>query len=440
MKSTLKPTLKHFVITALPFSIILIGIFSVSNFPTLSFPVIYVLDNTTLKWLLSYFFLIMFFYSNRYFFDAENNKEIRVITYFLIWTAIGILRGMFVAENYWDWKGLLTNVMGLLLPVVAYSATNRIIVSSILSTYIKYGLPLFLILFLLIQTDAYGFYLMPISFLLLFIPALTKKQRILLLVGVAVVFLSDLGARSNVIKFATPLLFLILYYFRNIVTNKMFNTIRLVLIITPFVFFSLAVTDVFNVFNINDYLGELSSKGTDIEGNREMVDLSEDTRTFLYVEVLESAIRNDYWIFGRTPARGNDSQTFGLIEYELTGRDERLANEVGILNVFTWFGLIGVFLYLLVFLRASYLAINRSENIYAKILGVYVAFRWLFAWVEDVNNLSLNYFMLWIIIGLCFSYSFRNMTNYEVTIWIRSVFDYRYFNFEHYLKKEKNER
>ena len=141
-------------------------------------------------------------------------------------------------------------------------------------------------------------------------------------------------------------------------------------------------------------------------------------------------------MFGRTPARGNDSEFFGAIEYELTGRDERLGNEVGVLNVFTWLGIVGVLLYLLVFFRASYLAINLSNNIYAKMLGVYVSFRWLYSWVEDINNFSLNYFMLWLMIGLCFSHSFRAMTNYEVTIWIRSVFDYRYLNFEQYLKKE----
>ena len=45
--------------------------------------------------------------------------------------------------------------------------------------------------------------------------------------------------------------------------------------------------------------------------------------------------------------------------------------------------------------------------------------------------------MLWIMIGLCFSYSFRMMTDYEVTIWIRGVFDKRYLNFDKYFKREK---
>ncbi|MDD2911353.1 MAG: hypothetical protein PHS87_07055, partial [Petrimonas sp.] len=77
-------------------------------------------------------------------------------------------------------------------------------------------------------------------------------------------------------------------------------------------------------------------------------------------------------------------------------------------------------------------------NIYAKMLGIYIAFRWLYAWVEDVNNFSLNYFMLWVMIGLCFSYTFREMTNKEVALWVRGIFDVRYIRLQnHLIKKEK---
>ncbi len=71
-------------------------------------------------------------------------------------------------------------------------------------------------------------------------------------------------------------------------------------------------------------------------------------------------------------------------------------------------------------------------------LGVYIAFRWLFSWVEDVNSFSLNYFMLMMMIGLCFSYSFRNMTDKEITIWARGIFDIRYVQLQQYLFKKEN--
>ena len=118
----------------------------------------------------------------------------------------------------------------------------------------------------------------------------------------------------------------------------------------------------------------------------------------------------------------------------MNGRGERLGSEVSILNVFTWTGLIGVVLYFLIFYQASYLAINQSNNIFSQLLGLFIAFRWAYAWVEDFNNFNLFYFMLWLMIGLCFSIAFRKMSNSEVERWIRSVFQPRRKSKKHIVK------
>lgn len=438
MKFKLKLKLKHFVARMLPTVGLFIAIFSILPHPSVKIPILHYLDITVVWWTILFSFFIIFYLSIKYFLDENNKKDLLVLNLYLFWILICIIRGVFVAEIYWDWKALVNNSMGLLLPIVIYTATNKVIVQSILSNYIKYGLPLFFILMFLIRTDAYGFYLIPVSFLLLFLPSLPNKQKILLLFFAAFVFGADFGARSNIIKFGLPLFVLIIYYFEEKISIKTLNYIQIVLFIVPVFFLTLGVTGVFNVFKVSDYLGEFKAAGTDIKGDRNTIDVTEDTRTFLYVEIIESAIKNDYWIFGRTPARGNDSSSFGPFYYELTGRDERWDNEIGVANVFTWTGIVGVFLYLFIFYRASYLAINRSGNIYAKMLGIFVALRWVYSWVEDVNMINLNYFMLCIMIGLCFSSSFRAMTNYEVALWARGIFDSRYLNFEKHRIKEDN--
>ena len=429
---------KQFTNYFLPISILLIGILNVTSYAVPRLPILLFLDKTIIKWIASFFILTLFLLSWRYFYDSVNKKNMMAVNVFLLWTIISILRGVLEVHSYWQWKGFISNIMGLLLVMVVYTATNKVAVQSLLSFYVKYALALFLILIFLISKGAYGFYLMPVSFLLLFIPALTTKQRVILFAFAFVVLVSNLGARSNVIKFAIPLIILFIYFFKSYLSNSILESLRIFLILAPFVFFTLGVFGVFNIFNMDDYLGEQHVTKTDSQGQEYEENLAGDTRTFIYVEVVKSAIKNDYWLFGRTPARGNDSAIFGAEAFEMSGRYERLANEVGVANVFTWMGVIGVFLYLLVFIKASYLAVNRSNNIYAKMMGIYVAFRWLYSWVEDINNFSLNYFMLWIMIGLCFSYSFRMMSDYEVTIWIRGVFDKRYLNFEQNLKKEEN--
>lgn len=426
----------------LPVTIILITVYSVVPYLKRGIPMAASLNNTTLWWSISIFILFVFLLSRYYFFDKRNDENMLIVWIYLLWNLITIVRGMFVVENYWDWKGLIGNAIALMLPIVIFSATNKMVVQSLLSFYIKYALPLFLLFAIVLRPDAFGLYLIPVSFLLLFFPALTKRQKIVLLFIAALVFFADLGARSNIIKFGVPFLILLLYYLRKKIPYKAFETLRLAFFIVPVVLLLLGVTGVFNVFNIQEYLqGDYSTVGTNNEGERVELNMIEDTRTFLYEEVIESAINNNYWLLGRTPARGNDSFTFGVFEAELTGRYERLTNEIGLANVFTWTGIVGVILYLLIFYRASFLAVNRSKNIYARLLGIYVAFRWLYAWIEDVNNFTLNYFMLMIMIGLCFSYTFRNMTNHEVMIWVRGVFDTRYVRLQQYLKKkEKDEK
>ena len=82
------------------------------------------------------------------------------------------------------------------------------------------------------------------------------------------------------------------------------------------------------------------------------------------------------WCFGRTPARGNDTKTFTAEAY-LTGKEERLSNEVGILNVFIWTGIIGVLFHFFIFYSSSYVSLHYSNNFLYKILSIFSAFRWL---------------------------------------------------------------
>lgn len=127
---------------------------------------------------------------------------------------------------------------------------------------------------------------------------------------------------------------------------------------------------------------------------------------------------------GRTPARGNDSVTFGEFNAEelKTGKFERHSNEVCFPNIFTWLGLIGMILYCLIYLKSSYLALYKSNNLFMKLIGVYIAFRFLFGWIEDFNRFDISNIALWMVIAMGFSVEFRRMNNQEFILWVKSVF------------------
>lgn len=383
------------------------------------------LGGTFMWWIMGGTTLLLFIKARSNYYDRANDRSILVLKLYFFWNVLSIVRGAFVAENYWDIKNLVTMGLVLLLPLTIYVATNRTLVQHIFNQYMRFVLPAFFIFAMITSSTAYGPYLIPLSFVLLFLPLLPKRWQLITLFFTLIIFTLALTSRSSVIKFLAPLLLSTLYYFRALFGNIILGLTRLFLLCIPIVFFGLAISGQFNPFKLDQYVdGEyVTTHESGVSEN-----LKADTRTALYLEVLSSAINNDYVWLGRTPARGNDSLLFGeQIEAQTnTGRLERYANEVSILNVFTWTGLIGVILYFLVFLKASYLAIYKSKSWFMKIMGLYICFRWTFAWVEDFSRFDLSYILLWMVIGMCFSESFRNMNNMEFKYWIRGIFDIRY--------------
>ena len=344
---------------------------------------------------------------------------------YLIWNIICIIRGVFTVENYWELKNLIQISYLLLLPLIVYLSNSLKSIQIIFQTWIKYGLIIFVFFSPFLFGDGVGKFLMPISYILLFFPVLNKKWKIIVLLFTTYVFVADITARSNLIKFLVPLLIGSSFYFKNYLNVKILNYARMILLLIPIIFFFFGAIGIFNVFNLEEYLGERNVNIKSYSGEKVEENLSADTRTFLYIEVIESAIKNNYVFFGRTPARGNDSLTFGDFNKEIlhTGKSERFSNEVSILNIFTWLGIIGVILYFLIFIRSSYLAINKSNNIFIKIIGLYISFRWSFGFVEDFSNFDLSNIFLWIIIGMCFSKSFREMSDNQMKVWIQGIFE-----------------
>ena len=136
---------------------------------------------------------------------------------------------------------------------------------------------------------------------------------------------------------------------------------------------------------------------------QELYEDASDTRSLIYLDVLDSAIKHHYVLQGRTPARGNDIEYSGILfkwaydDSYIFNKDERHANEVVHLNTFTWTGLIGLILYSLIYFKATYLAVYKSRNVYISLLGCYVAFQWSYGWIENVQQLLHRFRKKWMI-------------------------------------------
>lgn len=411
------------IVKYLPYTILAISISSVSQWTLLP------IGNTFFWWVIYAIILYLFFKGRIYF--HNNTDNILPVNIFLSIVGISLIHGVFKSEFYWDWKLLIQNLMVYLLPVSVFIFSNPIVVAKIIKVWLRYALIAFLLLFIIFEPEAYGRYLVPLSILLLFFPILPTKWKLIGLASVLLVSIVSIDSRSNIIKFIVPILISTAFYTRNLFSKFAFKNIfrftSIILLISPFIFFILAATNIFNIFNVSEYIKNPSDFfERENKQDNYTYSLLDDTRTFIYEEVIYSAISNNYVIFGRSMARGYDTTAFAGAYKEVqedTNRNERADCEVSIMNIFNYFGIVGVISYFLIFITASYNAIAKSNNTFMLLIGLYISFRWVYSWVEDYNRFDLNYLFLWLLIGMCFSTKFRSMNNNEFVRWFKLIFN-----------------
>ena len=381
-------------------------------------PILYA--NMVILWLLYAAIIYLSFIIKRNNYYNITNIDNSIFNLYLLWLIICCFRGCIIAENYWEWKQLITGTFCLLLPVFIFPFSNPYILQCTLTKWIKYVIPIFIIIgFLLINSGRYQFTLAPIYLLACFIPFFKKKWKFIFGTFIILLLIANLGARSQTLKAVISIIICIcIYYYRHIPV-KLIRCFHLLLYILPIILLILGISGKFNIFeDLSSNEGKFSSSQI-VNGEKQEEDLSADTRTFIYVEVIESALKHNYAIWGRTPARGNDSVAFGSYNAEeLKKRKyERHRNEVCHPSVFTWLGFMGMILYSIFYMRASYLAIYKSNNIYIKFIGLIIAFHWAYGWVEDPIDFNILNITLWMIIAMGMSKVFRNMSNIEFKEW-----------------------
>lgn len=383
------------------------------------------LGGTAFYWIISSLTIIYILIYKKKYFNPVNKKDYRFAKVYFLWMIVGVIRGCFVAENYWEWKQLVDGTFALSLPLFIYIFLDPHILQITLRIWFKYAIALFFMVFLwILSPGSYHFYLAPLLLIACFLPILTKKWRYITFALLILMIFADFGARSQMIKATIAILMSVAYVFSKYVTPKIIKIGLWLCYILPIIVLYLGISGQFNIFeDLSKNQGKYV-KTKIVNGERIEEDLSADTRTFIYEEVILSALRHNYVLWGRTPARGNDSIAFGAYSAEDlgTGKYERFANEVCHPNVFTWLGLIGMILYSLLYFKSSYLAVYHSNNLFMKLLGVFIAFRWAYGWIEDFNRFDIMNISIWMMIAMGFSASFRKMDNSEFKYWIKGIF------------------
>jgi hypothetical protein len=181
------------------------------------------------------------------------------------------------------------------------------------------------------------------------------------------------------------------------VNKKLINAIVFLTLITPFYLLYLGVNgkDVFKMV-----LGEDKEQGYRQEN------LRSDTRTFLYVDVFQDLKINKAYVFGKGINAGYASDDFETFN--------RLAVEVGFLQILLKSGIIGFLLYISLIISAIFKALNNSENFFLKYLGLLLCGYVLMFFLENIIAFNLFNVIVWCVVGMCHSKELRSLNDKEI--------------------------
>lgn len=376
------------------------------------------IGNLWTTWALRAVFIVAVIRYKRFLFSSEY--QYKLLNYWLIWVAFCILHGAFVAENYWEWKQLINNGLSLFIPLFLWLFSKPWLTQYIYTRWYKYGLLAFM-LFFSWTVGFTQFYLSPLLLLFCFFTLYRKKYAwVILFVGLYYALVHAEEGRAQFIKGVAALLMGVGCYFSYKIPYKLIKIGHLMAYLSTVLLFTIIIPDSSNMM-----LGNISEDEA-VDNNKERNNLNKDTRSLIFYDVYKSAVDNDYWLIGHTPARGNEVSLSYLLYPEqyneqFFNKNERPRNEMLHLNIFTWTGLVGFILYSILYVRASWLAVYRSNNRYISLLGCFVAFRWSFGWIEDTNDFSISDIALWTMIAMCYSPYFREMNAIQFKNWLRGL-------------------
>ena len=332
--------------------------------------------------------------------------------------------GLVLSETYWDYKNvlfvyipsafisfsiflglefeknlvLLKFLMNKIFPlfaiigIILYSLSN--------STLIKYNHDL-------------GILLSPIFFFILAIPFVTRKNKVLIIFFSICCILIDPSWRANIMRISACSGFVFVYLILGL-HKKLLNMIGILTFIIPLIFLYTGYTGKLDIFEY--------SQGDTSELTAEQKLQAANTRSFLYMEIINSMKKKDTnFLIGGGASNGYLTIFFHDDNVSMSSKRERYGTEVAFLNTLNRSGLIGVLLEMLLIFIAAYYAINRSNNNFSKLIGLYLYFSYILYFLEVPQTFNSISFIQYFIIGICMNNSFRQSSNEEVKFFFKSL-------------------
>ena len=347
-------------------------------------------------------------------------KKIFII--YWVYSIFIVIYGLIFSESYWDYKNVIMNYVPFIF--ISFGIFIGLNIEKYLNLLKLINKKLFPIVFIIGIISYLFFYqsfynldfdhvltrlTVPIFFFVLAVPFLKTKHKIFIIIFSIFHILIDLGWRANILRLSFCWSFVLIYLICSF-KNQIPKFIALLLVISPLFLLYSGINGKFDIF---EYMSKNQETKYGLMGN---------TRSFLYEEVFQSLKEKDTnLLIGGGASNGYNTMYFSDDKVTISVKRERYKSEVSFLNTLNQSGLIGVILDILIMFMPALLAINRSNNDFSKLLGLYLFSSWVLFFLEMPQALNLNYFFNYIIIGICINNSFRKFNNAQIKFLFKSI-------------------
>lgn len=337
----------------------------------------------------------------------------------LIWSFITYVRGFFNIVNFYDWVNLGTGLFFtcFLFPTLLYFPTLANF-KGLTQGFFMFGLPLCIVMAIFPPSDLFMdfqhnmYFVLPLFFCISVIPF---KYKLIIALSLFFVAFYDLDRRSC---FINVFIVLLIYVFYTYIRSKTLRLLlNVVLVLAPLLLGVMALTMHYNVFS------EMT-KSKDVKMSKDSRALTTDSRSGVYLDVYNELRNKDAFLIG---LGGNGKTRTSLINdpnhnYRLTYRYGRGATESGMLNNVQYGGLVGLMVFSILFILASFKATYQSNNDFMMMLGAYVAFKYAFSFVEEPISPQGSSVYMFVWLGMCFNKYLRVMDNNMMRIYFKTIF------------------
>lgn len=353
------------------------------------------------------------YFFNKYMFEGKN-----IVILFLVAGVFVFFYGFFNASNYEEYNYLfIVFVPNLLFPFIIALAANLKSLKMLIKCFILLALPLSSIMYFTGSNfnSMYDFsgFVSFIYLLIILVPFVNLKLRIVLLSVAIVSLYYNFEDRTNVLMILLCLFEVALYYIISSVGTKSimifsFKLQRIVLLVIPLVLLTLGISGIYNVFKSDTEETEITEDLTEIS--------TTDSRTVVYVDVLNHLYTKDKLIYGVSPTGRHESslKAVGTNEYYFFYKDGRLGTEVGILEYLLRGGLLYLTVFMVLIFYSANISLLKSNNDFSKMIAMYIFIYWGISFIELQPSSGMWSLSFFIAIGIALNPTIRKMNNRQI--------------------------